>query len=73
MGERIQNGEPQGGGKLCFSSQRRELTLSPEFRVGMEVKVVTKGLFFVCIGSGWQVRRRFALEVKTWRSEHKPN
>lgn len=69
MGKVIQRGShteegnhvtvPYGGGNC-----------SPEFRVGLEVEVMIRGLFCVCVWRGWQERREICipsqkLEVRT--------
>lgn len=54
MGKVIQNKEAYGRGKSHLNSHKRELTVSPEFRVGMEARVVVEEFAFVCVleGSG---------------------
>lgn len=48
MGKVIQNRKTCRRGKSHFNSHKRELTVSPEFRVGMEVKVVIEE-FALCV------------------------
>lgn len=46
----IEDGEPHREGDLYFSSHRGQLTISSEFTVEMEVKVVMMSLLFVYAG-----------------------
>lgn len=48
MGKVIQNKEAYGRGKSHLNSHKRELTISPEFRVGMEARVVVEE-FALCV------------------------
>lgn len=48
MGEMNQTREPCRGEKSQVNSHQRELSVSPEFRVGMEVEVVIKE-FVLCV------------------------
>lgn len=69
MGEMIQNGEPCRGGKSHVNTHERELSVSPEFRVGMEVEVVIEEFVLCVYWKGVAREEENALEIKTWRSE----
>lgn len=49
----IQEGEPLREGDLHFGAHRGQLTVSSEFRVEIEGKVVMMNLLFVYVGREW--------------------